>query len=126
MQHEAEIYRVIARYMSIKYPKVIFRFDFAAGMYMSVFQSKNHKAMNPIRGYPDLFIAKPNKDFAGLFIEIKTEKGNPFKKDGQMKANEHTERQAEILEMLNEAGYLAVFGTGTDQCIKLIDEYLNN
>ncbi len=126
MRHESEIYRVIARYMSIKYPKVIFRFDYAAGLYMNRGAANKHSEVNPIRGYPDLFIAKPNKDFSGLFIEIKTEKGNPFKKDGELKANEHTERQAEILSALNEAGYLAVFGTGTEECLRIIDEYLNN
>ena len=125
MNHEAEIYKVIARYLSIKYPKLIFRFDFAAGMYLSPYMATKHRSQNPIKGYPDLFIALPRGNFAGLFIEIKTEKANPFKKDGTLKANEHTERQAEILKALNEVGYAALFSTGVDETIKVIESYIN-
>ena len=125
MNQEAEIYKVIARYLSIKYPKLIFRFDFAAGMYLSPYMANKHRAQNPIKGYPDLFIALPKGGFAGLFIEIKTEKANPFKKDGSLKSNEHTERQAEVLKALNEVGYAALFSSGVDETIKVIESYIN-
>jgi hypothetical protein len=84
-----------------------------------------HRSQNPIKGYPDLFIALPRGKFAGLFIEIKTEKANPFKKDGTLKSNEHTERQAEVLSMLNEVGYYAVFTSGVDETIKIIENYIH-
>jgi len=125
MSQEAEIYKVIARYLTIKHPKVIFRFDFAAGLYLSPYMANKHRSQNPIKGYPDLFIALPKGNFAGLFIEIKTDKANPFKKDGTLKANEHTERQAEVLKALNEVGYAALFSTGVDETIKVIESYLN-
>ena len=116
---------MVARYLTIKYPKLIFRFDFAAGMYLSPYMANKHRSQNPIKGYPDLFIAMPKGNYSGLFIEIKTDKANPFKKDGSLKANEHTERQAEILTMLNGIGYHAVFSSGVDETINIIERYLN-
>jgi hypothetical protein len=94
-------------------------------MYLSPYMATKHRSQNPIKGYPDLFIALPRGNFAGLFIEIKTEKANPFKKDGTLKANEHTERQAEVLKALNEVGYAALFSTGVDETIKVIESYIN-
>ena len=87
--------------------------------------ASKHKAQNPIKGYPDLFIALPRGNFAGLFIEIKTDKANPFKKDGTLKSNEHTERQAEVLKMLNDVGYAALFASGVEETIKVIESYIN-
>ncbi len=115
----------MARYLATKYPKLIFRFDFAAGMYLSPYMANKHRSQNPIKGYPDLFIALPRGGYSGLFIEIKSDKANPFKKDGTLKANEHTERQAEILATLNDIGYVAVFSTGIEQTIKIIEGYIN-
>ena len=126
MNQEAEIYKVIARYLTIKYPKLIFRFDFAAGMYLSPYMANKHRSQNPIKGYPDLFIALPKGNFAGLFVEIKNDKSNPFKKDGTLKSNEHLERQAEILKALNEFGYAALFANGVDETIKVIESYVNH
>ena len=91
---------------------------------MSFAQSKKHSSINTIKGYPDLFIAKPNKGYCGLFIEIKTESAAPFKKDGTLKKNEHSERQNLIMAQLKASGYYATFGVGLKKCIQLIDWYL--
>jgi len=42
-----------------------------------------------------------------------------------LKSNEHTERQAEVLKALNEVGYAALFSTGVDETIKVIESYIN-
>lgn len=123
-QREFEIYKVIARYMSIVHSDVIFRFDYAAGLYMTPGAANKHSAVNPIVGYPDLFIAKPNKGFSGLFIEIKTESTNPRTKSGKMKSGEHLERQNRMLNLLSAQGYYATFGVGAENCLKIITEYL--
>jgi len=49
---------------------VIFRFDFAAGLYLSPYMANKHRAQNPIKGYPDLFIAVPKGNFAHFILDL--------------------------------------------------------
>ncbi len=123
-RRESDIYQDISHFMMIKYPDIIYRFDFAAGMKMTLNQAKNHKYLNPWSGYPDLFIAYPNGKHCGLFIEIKKKSVKVFKKDGRLYQDEHLERQFEVLNQLSFMGYHATFGIGLDHCIEIIDSYL--
>ncbi len=74
--------------------------------------------------YPDLFIAKKSKDFAGLFIEYKKDGTVLYKKDGSMRKNEHIEGQNRALQLLQTEGYYAVFSIGVKKTKKLITQYL--
>lgn len=115
----------IATYMKLQYPNVEFRFD-QAGLNLSRTQRGMNKAIQHSRGYPDLFIAEPTKDYNGLYIEVKIE--TPFKKSGEIKAskNDRLKIQWEKLEVLNSKGYFTAFGVGFDHCKKIIDNYLCN
>jgi len=77
---EKDLHKLVAKYLKLKYPKVIFRTDFAAGMKMSMFMARKHNALQSSRAYPDLFIAESRKGFSGLFIEIKREDTVVFNK----------------------------------------------
>jgi hypothetical protein len=121
---EKRIYPIIARYISYLYPDTVFRFDHAAGLYLTKQAALRHKAVNPQRGYPDLFIAKPSKGYAGMFLEIKSDLESPYKKDGKLKKNEHLEEQKKVLDTLSKEGYFATFGVGIEDCLKKIDWYL--
>ena len=123
MSKESDIYFAIAKFMAIKYPSVVWRFDFSAGMKMSLGQAKKHKGMNPHRGYPDLFICECRGEYGGLFLEIK--KTKVHKLDGQLLSDKHLHEQSEMLIHLESAGYLAKFAVGLDECIRMIDAYLN-
>ena len=125
-RRESEIYIAIAKMMALQYPNIVYRFDFAAGMKMSIGQARLHKSMNGFVGYPDLFIAYPNGNYAGLYLEIKLEGKKVFKKDGKLLSDEHLERQHNILKMLSDAGYYATFAIGIDSCLKIIQDYLKN
>ena len=70
----------VAQYLQMQYPGVIYRFDLAADLKLTMGQAKKHKRLHPMRGYPDLFIAKAaprcidgswNYEYHGLFIELK-------------------------------------------------------
>ena len=70
----------VSKFLQQKYPKVIFRFDIAADIRLSIGQATRSKRLQGgLKGYPDLFIAKPNKYYHGLYIELKTK--SPFLKE---------------------------------------------
>lgn len=121
---EHELYKVIAGYMQMQYPDVIYRFDLASDLKLTPGQARRHKSLHPHRGYPDLFIAEPEGKYHGLYIEIKREGESPFKKDGTLKKDQHLEEQQEMLERLDFRGYKATFATGFDEVKTIIDNYL--
>lgn len=63
-------------------------------------------------GVPDVFLPYPNSEYAGLYIEMKTETGRP------------TENQKKWNEFLNSAGYKAVICRSFEQARETIVEYL--
>ena len=121
---EKDLHRLVCDYIRKLYPYVIFRTDFSSGMRMSIGMAKRHKALQFSNAYPDLFIAEPKGNYAGLFIELKNQ--SPFKKDGSIKASQkdHLKLQNECLQKLSSKGYYAVFSWGFDMTKKIIDEYL--
>jgi hypothetical protein len=124
MKAEATLAQQVSDYLTLAYPKVIFRFDYGADVRLTMNQAKKMKALQGrnSKGYPDLFIAQPNKDYAGLYLELKAT--TPFKKDGTLKKSEHLEKQQERHIQLIEAGYMATFSTGLKETINFIDNYM--
>ncbi len=130
---EHELYVLIADYLRLQYPDIIYRFDLAADLKLSIGQAKKHKRLQRFRGYPDLFIAKPklqqSKDGLpiythGLFLEIKKEGTKILKKDGELVADKHIREQAKMLQALERRGYRAMFAVGMEQAKNIIDEYI--
>jgi hypothetical protein len=118
----------VAKFMKMKYPSVIYRFDAAADLKMSIYQASRIKSLHGkfSKGYPDLFIAKPNKYYHGLFLELKADNASPFKKDGQLKKNEHLETQAKMHDHLRNEGYEVKFTVGLKDTIEIIEDYMEN
>lgn len=148
VDREHQLYEKIARYLQLQYPGVIYRFDIAADLKLTMGQAAKHKRLHPRRGYPDLFIAEPKlvvtdkeRDavelgrsdngwhlyyFAGLYLELKAEGNSPFKKDGTLKKDEHLEEQNEMLENLRDKEYKAEFAVGFEEAKQIIDDYLGS
>lgn len=137
---EHDIYTQIADYMRYQYPDVIYRFDLAADLKLSIGQARKHKRLQHYRGYPDMFIAE-TKDFtrklgedvmamgvkySGLFLEIKKPGTRIFTKKGLLVADEHIREQFDMLESLRRRGYKAEFAIGFDDAKRIIDEYLRD
>lgn len=121
---ERSVVELVARYLQLKHPKLIYRFDLAADLKLTIGQASRHKRLHPNRGYPDLFIAKSVGDKHGLFLEVKAPGIRLRKvKDGTW-ADKHVEEQAAMLANLNELGYVAKFTVGYEDCIQTIDAYL--
>ena len=136
MIREHDIYTMIADYLRYQYPEVIYRFDLAADLKLTMGQASKHKRLQRYRGYPDLFIAEPDigktdgskrafkKIWFGLFIELKREGTRIFKKDGTLVSDAHIREQYDMLHDLRRRGYAAEFACGFDEAKKLIDDYM--
>ena len=130
---EAELQVAVARYISTKYPNVMFHSDYGSGIKLRPYQAKMQKMQNGgRRAWPDMFIAEPRPrcidgawkyEWNGLFIELKKEGTRIKKRNGEW-ASEHIKEQAIVLYELQNRGYKADFAIGLDQAINLIDEYL--
>lgn len=72
------------------------------------------KRMGMRKGIPDIVLSVPNKQFHGLYIELKADKTKRLSKE-----------QKEWLEKLNRYGYKAVRCNGADEAIQVIKDYLN-
>ncbi|CEQ26693.1 VRR-NUC domain-containing protein [[Clostridium] sordellii] len=66
------------------------------------------------KGIPDICLPVPNKQFHGLYIELKADKTKRISKE-----------QKEWLEKLSIHGYKAVRANGAEEAIGVIKEYLN-
>jgi len=122
---EFELQKQIVKYLRCYYPKVKFDSDFASHVSLSIPQRVRNKSIQCDSFHrPDLAIYEPNKEYHGLFLELKKE--TPFKKNGELKKNEHLENQAQTMLDLRSKGYFAVFVWEFSQAKKVIDEYMSN
>lgn len=126
---EAILHQQVCEYLKIRYPRAIFRTDFASGLKLSMPQAIVHKKLQSSRAWPDLQIVEPShpdyeQKYIGLFIELKRDGTVVFKKDGTIRADPHLQEQAEMLERLRQRGYKAEFAIGFVQAREIIDDYL--
>lgn len=120
LQHHLEV----ATWLKRKYPDVIFRTDYSAGLKLTIGQAKVHNRLQHGKGYPDLWIAKAIYPFHGLYIELKKDGTTIILKNGQLTADKHIREQAVVLGSLFRAGYGAAFAIGHLQAKQIIDDYM--
>ena len=121
---EHDLYKMIADYLRYQYPTVVYRFDLAADLKLTMGQASKHKRLQRYRGYPDLFIAETIGAYSGLFLEVKKEGVRIFKKDGTLVSDEHVREQFDMLEELRRRGYAAEFAIGFNHAKQVIDDYM--
>jgi hypothetical protein len=78
------------------------------------------------KGYPDLFIAQPNKKYHGLYIELKENKDKVIGKKGKMLGNKYLREQIEMMELLQDKGYCCFFCWDIKQFVDILNDYLND
>ena len=121
---ESDLQIMVADYLSIHYPKVLFHSDFGSGIKLTKGQAVKQKRQNGgRRGWPDILVAEPAKGCYGLFIELKKDGTRLKKKDGTW-ASAHLEEQNEVLNQLQKKGYAAYFAVGFEEAKQIIDDYL--
>ncbi len=118
---EYNLYQAVATYLRLQFPKVRFHYDYA-GLAHTKAQAGQYKAIQHSKGFPDLMIFNPKGGI--LFLELKAEGNNVFKKNGELISDEHVIEQATWLADLQQAGYGAYFAVGFDQARSFIDNFL--
>lgn len=124
--NELAHHKEVTKWMKRKYPKIIFRTDYSAGLKLTPGQAKMHYALQHSKGYPDLFIAHPSKHYAGLFLELKTPEAALLLKDGTISNAQHIQSQAKMLAKLRAEGYAATFAQGHQHAKMIIESYLKD
>lgn len=125
---EAQLHHAVVYYLKTRYPHVLFRTDFAAGLKLTFGQAARHKRLQAGRAWPDLFLAEPSLTYgtAGLFLELKRDGTRIYRRDGQLVSDEHIREQAAVLEALRFRGYSAHFAVGFEEAKQLIDDHLSS
>lgn len=121
---ESDLQVMVADYLRLQYPDVLFHSDFGSGIKLTMGQAAKQKRQNGgRRAWPDLAVAEPTAKYAALFIELKKEGTRLKKKDGSW-ASDHIAEQADMLDRLEFRGYQARFAVGFDEAKQIIDDYL--
>lgn len=75
------------------------------------------KMIGLTKGLPDYQILLSNKNWHGLFIEMKTKK----EKDKKMRSE-----QIEFIGKLIKNGYYGTFAYGWEEAVKIVNEYMDD
>ncbi len=121
---EEQLSKAVSKYLKIQYPDVVFTCD-ASGVRLTMGQATALKAQRSVHKIPDMIILKPNGEYHGLILELKSEDSSPYLKDGSLSKGQHIQEQNQTLTALLNIGYYAVFAVGFDNAKKIIDDYMN-
>lgn len=124
-QPEFQLQKTICHWLNVQYPKVLYLSDTIASVKLTIPQQNRNKLIQK-NGFktPDLLIFEPNKEFKGLFIELKVK--SPFKKDGTLLKDEHLESQQKTINDLRQKGYYACFSWSLEMTLDIINRYMSN
>ena len=120
---EEQLSKAVSRYLKVQYPDTVFTCD-ASGVRLSMGQATALKAQRSVHKIPDMIILKPNGEYHGLILELKSEDSSPYLKDGSLSKGKHIQEQNQTLTELFSIGYYAVFAVGFDNAKKIIDDYM--
>ncbi len=122
MKPERRLQLDLSQWLKMQYPNLIW-WGNDSGEKKPIGLAVLGKRMRSGSKIPDLWISEARGGFFGLYIELKT--STPFKIDGTLRANPHIEAQAEMLDQLNELGYMACFGVGFESTVQTIKMYMS-
>jgi len=125
-QPEYKIQAAYVRTMNTRHPDILVFSDCAAHIKKTKFQQMRANALSsPREKWPDVFVAQPSGDYAGLYLEFKAEspyyKSEPWK----LKKDDHNEAQAATMARLTSKGYLCYFVWSVEQAVEITEKYLN-
>lgn len=122
-QPEFQLQKQIATYLRLQYPKVKFLSDVRASVKLTIPQQVRSKAIQADNfACPDMMIFAVRGKRGGMFLELKA--SSPYKRNGQLRTDEHLTRQLIAINDLINDGYHADFYWDFTQAKDAIDEYL--
>lgn len=122
---EQDLQSDLCKWIRLQYPDTYFISDFAAGMKLSPFLANIRQSQAPSMKVLDLTILERRGAYYGLILEIKTEDGTPYLKDGKtLKSSDHLRSQQESIDLLKRKGYAACFAVGLDDAMKKVKLYM--
>lgn len=112
-------------WLSKTYPNAVFISDIAGRplphtVRNTVYKMRSRTQTGEVFKQPDLVIYNPAKGFVGLMIEIKKTGEKIYKRDGELIADSHVQRQAQALQFFRSVGWNAVFSIGIEACKEII------
>lgn len=123
---ETQLQKAVVQYIQLQYSDSIVISD-PNGIKLTIGQAKQLKEMRlpSDGGHPDLWVFQPKGIYYGLFIELKKEgtelyKKRPFPLEWK---SEHLEKQHTLHNRLRHNGYYGGFAVGFDNAKKMIDDY---
>ena len=122
---EEQLSKSVSRYLKLQYPDVVFTCD-SSGIRLTIGQATALKAQRSVHKIPDMIILKPNAEYHGLILELKSDDSSPYLKDGSLSKGQHIQEQNQTLTALLDIGYYAVFAVGFDNAKEVIDNYMAN
>ena len=123
-QKEQRIAIQLSQWLQKEHKSLIWRFDLAADLKLTIGQAKRNKQLNRISKYPDFFLAEGTSKYGGLYIELKATREDLYKKDGELKNNKHILLQNAMLHLLRNRGFKAEFACGLEEAQELILNYM--
>lgn len=122
---EYNIQKEYVQEMGRRYPHILIFSDAAAHVAKSMIQQVRANALQSKgQKWPDVMVAQPSGDYAGLFLEFKAE--TPYKVDGvTLKKSDHVEAQRNTMEELTQRGYQCWFVWSVEMAIEVTEKYLN-
>lgn len=123
MTTEKRLHKSICQYIKLQYPNIYFMSD-PSGLRMSIGMATELKATRSKHAQLDIVVFEPKGKFHGLFLEVKKDRSEVFKKNGEFKQNKHVKEQAETIEHLKSKGYDVHYVFDFDEGIQIIETYL--
>ena len=112
---ESRIQQACVRWFRLQYPKYAGNlFSVPNGGYRNAVTGAILKAEGALAGVADLFLAVPNRSYAGFFIEMKKPKGR------------QQESQKRFQKAVEEQGYKYSLCYSLEEFMELVNEYLIN
>ena len=121
MSKEYNLQKSICEYLRLQYPNVLFTSSMD-GVKLPIGLAVKQKILRSCRGWPDIFICHPSNGYSGLFLEVKADSCEIFKKSGDFKTD-HVKEQNMLMTKLNDLGFKAYFVWTFEGSKMLIDQY---